>query len=135
LHMLAKMGFTNASRNTMLLEELHNDVAAVVNQLGQDPSLPANQGVKDQGRDQGGDAKDAWGGAGRGDQLEESRSSIDTSSVLRSECSADVMSGTYQFPGWQEIQVAFLIFRKGDVGCVQDFPWSSKNQGEGLAWD
>jgi len=57
--MLAKMGFTNASRNTMLLEELHNDVAAVVNQLGQDPSLPANQGVKDQGRDQGGDAKDA----------------------------------------------------------------------------
>ena len=109
---LAEMGFTNTSRNTMLLEQLHNDVAAVVNQLGQD--LPADQGLKDRGRDQGGAAGDAGCGAGKGDQLEESRSFIDTSRVLGSGSFADVMSGTYQFPGRQQTtQVAFKIFRGG----------------------
>lgn len=94
----------------MLLEQLHNDVAAVVEQLTH--HLPAGQGLKS--GDQAGAAGDAGGGVGRGDQLEERRSFIDTSRVLGSGGSADVMGGTYQFRGHtQTTEVVFKIFRGG----------------------
>ena len=56
---------------------------------------------------------DAGGGAGKGDQLEESRCSIDASKRLGSGSFADVMSGTYRFSSQKKTQVAVKIFRGG----------------------